>query len=1040
MDSAARPSTATSQTSWDDKLAKDFEKDSHDSIPTSPIATPQPVHTAQQPEHDADVEKDGESQHPTDPADEKAAFLVKWDDGEKANPRNWSNGYKAFITWQLGMLALSASLGSSIIAPAEEAISEYTGVSQELTVLCVSLYVLGFAFGPLLWAPVSEVYGRKWSMEPAMIGLALFSIGTAVSKNAASIFITRFFGGVFGSAPVSNVSAALGDMYEPRARGIAVTFYAVCVVGGPTIGPVIGSALTANSHLGWRWVEYIEAIWVFAVVVLTYFCMPEMYGPTLLKWKAQRLRKETGDQRYWHPHEAMKITFSNIVTKHLSRPIVMLTTEPMVTCIAIYASFVYGLLYLTLEVFPIVYRQNRGMGQIVSTLPFLGLFVGVLFAVGINLANQPRYARIVAQNKGRAVPEARLPPMLIGGFLFTLGLFWFGWTADPKFHWSIPTIATAFIGAGFNVIFQQCINFLVDTYSLYAASAVSANTFLRSLFAFGLPLAARPMFHAMGVGPACSVLGGVACLALPVPLLFMKYGLKLRKMTRPLQLPHPSRLFSEAESRRWASASLFEPRRTMTVTKDSKIIIVGAGVFGLTTALHLSQRGYSNVHIFDRQPYNQNRYAVSLGADAASADENKIVRASYGDRKLYQDLAFAAMPEWQRWNEMLASTPSDDLPSDLTQHTRLWDNCGYLRLSDNGLEDSEKETQKHFPAEIRHTQYRVSDEQSRADAMRDGITASKIDPFGRMDRALPADGVLDMTAGYVLASRACSFALYLCQEAGVDLHLGPDHALRRLLQQNEVVSGIATADDQEHSADLVIVACGGWTPSLVSQAEQLLETTSGSVLSIRLPKDRPDLWDKYSPEQFPVWDFNMGSYGPYKTIGGIYGLPRTPEGVVKIAFRGAKWTDYSHNSTVSGKPLSYPKTHVDKVPKEAMRVIRGFCEENLPDLLELDLEYERLCWYTDSANNSFLIDYVPGTENLMVASGGSGHGFKFLPVLGQHIVDVVERKETQYTRLFAWRDVPHGSKNGLEEGPDGWRRLDKQKMVGRDSWKPSSKL
>ncbi|KAK4900201.1 hypothetical protein LTR27_002425 [Elasticomyces elasticus] len=527
----------------------------------------------------------------------------------------------------------------------------------------------------------------------------------------------------------------------------------------------------------------------------------------------------------------------------------------------------------------------------------------------------------------------------------------------------------------------------------------------------------------------------------------------------------------------------------MTITKDSKVVIVGAGVFGLTTALHLSRRGYENVHIFDRQPYDKNRYAVLLGADAASADENKILRASYGDRKLYQDLAFAAMPEWQRWNETLALTPSDDLPSDLTRHTRLWDNCGYLRLSDRGLEESEKETQKHFPPDIKHThhleiagrlqaaaigpglsiggsetemsrsqakpcqhlrppltlpliafRYRISDEQRRDEAIRAGIPASKIDPFGRLDQALPTDGVLDMTAGYVLASRACSFALHLCQKAGVKLHLGPDHALRRLSQQNEVVSGIATADGQKHSADLVIVACGGWTPSLVSQAEQLLETTSGSVLSIRLPKDRPDLWDKYSPEKFPVWDFNMGSYEPYKTIGGIYGLPRTPEGVVKIAFRGAKWTNYSRNSTISGKPLSYPKTHVEKVPEEAMRVIRGFCEENLPDLLELDLEYERLCPYTDSVNNSFLIDYVPGTENLMIASGGSGHGFKFLPVLGQHIVDAIERKETQYTRLFAWRDIPTGSRNGLEEGPDGWRRLDKQKMVGRDSWKPSSKL
>ena len=114
---------------------------------------------------------------------------------------------------------------------------------------------LGFAFGPLLWAPISEIWGRRVSMLPALVGLGLFSIGTATSRNAASIFITRFFGGIFGSAPVSNVSAALGDIWSPKERGMAVTFYAVAVVGGPTLGPVIGSALTANKHLGWRWTE-----------------------------------------------------------------------------------------------------------------------------------------------------------------------------------------------------------------------------------------------------------------------------------------------------------------------------------------------------------------------------------------------------------------------------------------------------------------------------------------------------------------------------------------------------------------------------------------------------------------------------------------------------------------------------------------------------------------------------------------------------------------------------------------------------------------
>jgi MFS family permease len=496
------------------------------------------------------------------PPDEEAAqvikeesegdpFLVSWEPGEQGNPQNWSTNYKSWITFQLGMLALAASLGSSIISPAERQIAEYTGISAEAAVLVISMYIVGFAVGPLIWAPASEIWGRRVSILPAMVGLGLFSIGTAVGQNAQTIIICRFFSGLFGSAPVSNVSAALGDMWSSKARGTAVCFYAVAVVGGPAIGPVIGSALTVNEHLGFRWPSYILAIWVFAIFGLALFCLPEVYSPVLLKKKAQRLRKETGDSRYHHPHEDVKLDVKSVITKHLARPLVMLTTEPMVTCIAFYASFVYGLLYMTLEVFPIVFEENRGWPLVSSTLPFLGLFVGVLFAVLVNLANQPRYARAVDANKGRPVPEARLIPMAIGGFLFAIGLFWFGyadsrclccyreaymtlysWTADPSIPWPSCVVATAFIGAGFNIIFQQCINFLVDTYSLYNASAVSANTFLRSLIAGGLPLAARPMFTRLGVGPAMSILGGVAALALPVPFIFMKYGLKLRKMSK----------------------------------------------------------------------------------------------------------------------------------------------------------------------------------------------------------------------------------------------------------------------------------------------------------------------------------------------------------------------------------------------------------------------------------------------------------------------------------------------------------------------------
>jgi len=109
--------------------------------------------------------------------------------------------------------------------------------------------------------------------------------------------------------------------------------------------------------------------------------------------------------------------------------------------IALYASLVYGLLFLNLEVFPIVFKEQRHFSLIISTLPFLGLLVGVIFALIVNIVNQPLYARAVERNNGKAVPEARLPPMIIGGCLFSTGLFWFGWTADPKISWVSPTVA-----------------------------------------------------------------------------------------------------------------------------------------------------------------------------------------------------------------------------------------------------------------------------------------------------------------------------------------------------------------------------------------------------------------------------------------------------------------------------------------------------------------------------------------------------------------------------------------------------------------------
>lgn len=207
---------------------------------------------------------------------EDDAFQVKFDEDDPDDPYNWSSGKRFWLAFQLSVLAFVASLASAITAPAQPELERDTGVGSEVAVLPVSLFVLGFVFGPCIWGPASEVWGRRWSLIISMVGLGLFSIGAATSQNFASIAVTRFFSGVFGSGPVANVAAALGDIYRPQIRGIPMSFYSVTVVGGPLLAPsiqfaippsvqrlmfvAIGSAVVQNSHLGWRWVSYASKL------------------------------------------------------------------------------------------------------------------------------------------------------------------------------------------------------------------------------------------------------------------------------------------------------------------------------------------------------------------------------------------------------------------------------------------------------------------------------------------------------------------------------------------------------------------------------------------------------------------------------------------------------------------------------------------------------------------------------------------------------------------------------------------------------------
>ena len=388
------------------------------------------------------------------------------------------------------------------------------------------MLLFGLGLGPLVWAPLSECYGRKPAVLIPYFVAAIFSFATATAKDVQTIMLTRFFAGFFGSAPVTNTGGVLGDLWTPEERGIAIIGYGMAVFGGPVLGPIVGGAISQSS-LGWRWTEYITGILMIFFVVLDLVFLDESYPPVLLLKKAQRLRFETGNWALHALHEEWDMTWKEFSTKYLIRPFQLLGT-PICFSMAIYASFVYAILYLSLAAFPIVFQEIRGWNELVGALPFLAYFIGMLFGAFINFHNQSFYVKRLELNNGCPVPEARLPPMMIGSVLFASGLFVFGWTSPAHIAWIAPNIGAAMMGFGFYTVLQPALNYLIDTFQTTAASAVAANTFLRSIFAGSFPLFTDAMFHNLGVPWAASALGFISIALLPIPYLFYIFGAKIR--------------------------------------------------------------------------------------------------------------------------------------------------------------------------------------------------------------------------------------------------------------------------------------------------------------------------------------------------------------------------------------------------------------------------------------------------------------------------------------------------------------------------------
>ncbi|MFT5168568.1 MAG: glycine/D-amino acid oxidase-like deaminating enzyme [Saprospiraceae bacterium] len=380
--------------------------------------------------------------------------------------------------------------------------------------------------------------------------------------------------------------------------------------------------------------------------------------------------------------------------------------------------------------------------------------------------------------------------------------------------------------------------------------------------------------------------------------------------------------------------------------KTYDFLIIGAGIFGVCTAIELRKKNYSVAIL------NPDSIPHPL---AASTDISKIIRMEYGSDVEYMDMAIESLDIWRTWNELLGE--------------KIFHETGFLLTTSTPLE----ENRKSF------------DSASYFNLLQKGFTPERLNNetpgkrYSAFRNANYTDGFFHAKGGYAESGRAVELLANYARSLGVEIHEG--QTAETLCPRNGKIERVTTKEGANFSVGQVIVCAGNFTHYLVPDLQPYFKVTGHPVFHIQ-PRQ---------PELFTFPNFTVFAADISKT--GWYGFPLHPkEGVVKIANHGI------------GLEL-HPGHDERIVTQENEQALRNFLKETLPDLANDPIVYTRLCCYTDTLDGHFWIDNHPEIKNLTVGSGGSGHGFKMGPIIGAMIATVAEGGSHKWSARYRWREL-----------------------------------
>ncbi|KAM5350934.1 hypothetical protein ACJ41O_003657 [Fusarium nematophilum] len=440
--------------------------------------------------------------------------LVDWDGPDDPEmPLNWPSSKKWINTMAVSTLTLLTPFASSMLAPAVQQVMRQMGeTNQDIGSFSVSIYLLGYAFGPLVLAPLSEVYGRLLVYHICMLLFLLTNIGCALSINIPMLIIFRLLTGLVGACPLTVGPGTVADCFRQEERGKAMAIWTMPVLLGPSLGPAVGAYVSRG--LGWRW-----NFWLLVI-------MRETHPPTLLKKKTQKLQKLHNNPQLRSAKD-LNESHGQLFKRSLARPLKMLFLSPIIFGLSLLTAVAYGTLYLLFTTVAEIFQTRYGIVTNVGLI-YLGFGAGQLVGLFLFGIVSDAIVRRLARG-GEMKPEYRLPLMIPCSAFIPAGLLVYGWTAQFRVFWFVPVIGTFLIGFGMITVFTSVGTYLVDAFPVYAASATAANTVLRSVGGALLPLAGPRMYKALGQGWGNTLLAGLSFGMMGMIVVAYKYGERLRR-------------------------------------------------------------------------------------------------------------------------------------------------------------------------------------------------------------------------------------------------------------------------------------------------------------------------------------------------------------------------------------------------------------------------------------------------------------------------------------------------------------------------------